>query len=335
MAAHRMTASPARPTVAYLLAPSHSGSTLLALLLASHPQVATVGELNLSAVDDRQRYLCSCGTRLKDCDFWRQIASRMAARNVEFDVLHPGTDFRHVNSGYVARLLRPLHRGRWLEAGRDSALALSSAWRATYRRVQTRNAALVQAVADETGARVIVDSSKIGIRLKFLLRNPDIDVRVVRVVRDGRAVALTYTDPARYADASNPALRGGGTGGTREHEKLRMDAAAREWLRSHEEADALLAGLDPSRWMQVRYEAVCTETEDTLAQVFRFLGVDPAAPRVPFRQAGHHVVGNGMRLDTSSDIAVDERWRSLLTAVDQQVFDAVAGQRNRRFGYST
>jgi hypothetical protein len=41
---------------------------------------------------------------------------------------------------------------------------------------------------------VLVDSSKVGIRLKYLLRIPEIDIRVIRVIRDGRAVALTYTD---------------------------------------------------------------------------------------------------------------------------------------------
>jgi hypothetical protein len=31
--------------LAYILAASHSGSTLLSMLLGSHPQIATVGEM--------------------------------------------------------------------------------------------------------------------------------------------------------------------------------------------------------------------------------------------------------------------------------------------------
>ena len=44
-----MTSS-AKQRLAYVLAPSHSGSTLLAMLLASHPDVTTVGELNAAAL---------------------------------------------------------------------------------------------------------------------------------------------------------------------------------------------------------------------------------------------------------------------------------------------
>jgi hypothetical protein len=46
------------------------------------------------------------------------------------------------------------------------------------------------------------------------------------------------------------------------------------------------------------------------------------------------VIGNGMRLDSSSVIELDDRWRSVLTAADLRAFDAVAGQINRRYGYA-
>ncbi len=315
--------------MAYILAPSHSGSTLLAMLLASHPQVTTVGELNLSAVDDPARYPCSCGQLLRSCGFWTSVAARVGA----FDATNAGTDFRAIQSRLVQRLLRPLHRGPALEAARDAALTLCSAWRQAYPGIQRANAALVGAVLDETGATVVVDSSKIGIRLKFLLRNPELDVRVVRLVRDGRAVALTYMDPARFADAQDPALRGGGTGGGREHERLPIEAAAHEWRRSHEEGLAIVRGLPRSAWTEVRYEALCQDTDATLRGVFDLIGVDTTVPRQDFRARPLHVVGNGMRLDSGRAVTLDDRWRTALSARDRQSFDEVAGGLNRRFGY--
>jgi hypothetical protein len=327
------TAGDRRHRIAYVLAPSHSGSTLLAMLLASHPQVTTVGELNLSAVDDPDHYPCSCGAKLRECDFWRRVSSRVERSGHAFDVTRAGTDFRAVESALARRLLRPLHRGPALETLRDTALACIPAWRAAVQRAQQANAALVGAVLGETGARVIVDSSKIGLRLKFLLRNPALDVRVIRLVRDGRAVALTYTDPARYADAQDPALRGGGTGGHREAERLPIEAAAHEWRRSHEEGLALVRGLAPSTWIEVRYEALCLETEATLRRVFAHLDVDRDRPRANFRDRALHVVGNGMRLDTGRAVTLDDRWTTALSANDRRAFDSVAGALNRRFGY--
>ena len=107
--------------------------------------------------------------------------------------------------------------------------------------IQRANAALARCLLDVTGKQVIVDSSKMGLRLKYLLRNPDFDVRVIRIVRDGRAVALAYMDPAGFADASDPRLRQGGMGGDRANERQTMPEAAHQWRRSNEEAESLLA----------------------------------------------------------------------------------------------
>ena len=321
--------------LAYILAASHSGSTLLSMLLGSHPQIATIGEMNLSpqAMGDLDRYRCSCGQFIRQCGFWQRVPEAMRRRGVAFDLACAGTDYRSVQSPYARRLLRPMHRGKLAEGIRDVGLSLSPAWRAALPEVDRRNAALASTVAELAGAQVVVDSSKVGLRLKYLLRNPDLDVKVIRLVRDGRAVALTYMDPAGFADASDPSKRAGGTGGDRRAERLSMHQAAYEWRRCMEEAEHVLRGLDCPRWLEVRYEDYCREPEETLAQLHRFLDVEPGAQPGEFRSVEQHVVGNGMRLDTTSEVRLDERWRGILTEPDLQAFDAIAGETNRQYGY--
>jgi hypothetical protein len=177
---------------------------------------------------------------------------------------------------------------------------------------------------------VLVDSSKVGLRLKYLLRNPALDVRVIRLIRDGRGVAVTYTDPATFADARDPGLRGGGTGDSRDGERLSVAAAAREWRRSNEEAAAILRGVDPARWTEVRYEALCRDPDSTLRRLFAFMGVGPGGARTG---GEHHVLGNGMRLDSAVEVCLDERWRGALGGREAAVFESVAGELNRRLGY--
>jgi hypothetical protein len=325
---------PARHRVAYIQAASHSGSTLLAMLLNSHPQICTVGELKITALGDIGRYRCSCGALILECPFWCGVTQDLRQAGFDFDIGHPGTHFGAIRSPLAQRLLRPLHRGPVFEWLRDTALACTPGWNSHLAATQARNAALIGSVLVRSGKDVIVDSSKIGMRLKYLLRNPALDVRVVRVKRDGRAVALTYMDPEHFADASNPALRGGGSGASRDAERLGAAEAAHEWLRSNEEAEAVLAGVDPRRRLEVSYEGLCADTEGTLRGIFTFLGVDATCERPPFRAAVHHVVGNGMRLDSTSEVQLDERWRDALSDSELGIFDAVAGQMNRRLGYS-
>jgi len=322
--------------LAYILAASHSGSTLLSMLLGSHPQIATIGEMKLSpkAMGHLDRYRCSCGSLIQQCHFWKEVKAAMANRGLAFDLACAGTDYRVVQSAYLRRWLSSMHKGRLFETFRDIAVNLSPAWQKHLVQTHRVNAALAAATAELSGAQVVVDSSKVGLRLKYLLRNPELDVRVIRLIRDGRAVALTYMDPAVFADAKDPARRGGGMGCRLERESFSMARAAAEWRRSMEEAERLLQGLDLSRWIEVHYEDYCRDPVAVMGRLHTFLGVEPGRQPREFRSVTQHVVGNGMRLDTTSEICLDERWRESLGPRDMATFGRIAGAMNRKYGYA-
>ena len=82
----------------------------------------------------------------------------------------------------------------------------------------------------------------------------------------------------------------------------------------------------------MRYEALCADASAALRPALECIGVDPAAP-IALKGSAHHVVGNGMRLDSTREIRLDERWKTALTADDLAAFDAVAGDYNRKMGY--
>jgi hypothetical protein len=317
----------------YLLAASHSGSTLLAMLLGTHPQVCTVGELRFNGFQKEQGYRCSCRALLEECTFWKRVSTAIAEDGIEFDVRRAGTDFTGDATPYVRKLLRPLHRGPAAEFVRDSLLALSPQWRDSLPRIQQRNAAAMRNILKCTGKDVLVDSSKSGMRLKYLLRNPELDIHVVWLVRDGREVALTYMDPARFADASDPTLRGGGSGGDRADERLNMRAAARDWRRSIEDAQEALQEVGPHRFMKVHYEQLCSNPSGILGTIFDFIGVEPADVVSNFRKVEQHVIGNGMRLDQDPNIRLDLRWPNVFTQAELTAFNEVAGPVNARMGY--
>jgi hypothetical protein len=317
----------------YILSASHSGSTLLAMLLGSHPQVCTVGELKITSLGDPDRYFCSCRQPLKKCGFWRQVAGEMASRGFFFNPTRAGTDLGSEATAYTQRLLKPLHRGPLLEWLRDRALSFSSSWRLNLPMIQAVNLALIESVLTCTGKKVLVDSSKTGLRLKYLLRNPGLEVKVLRLIRDGRAVALTYKDPSGFADARDFHWRGGGSGQDREKEKLSMAAGAREWRRSMEEGAEIIKRLPTRQWREVKYEDLCARTEETLSTLYSFLGVLPAAGKQWKMSEEYHVIGNGMRFDRQAEIHLDDRWRGELGEHDLRCFETVAGRLNRQLGY--
>lgn len=292
----------------YIQSAAHSGSTLLALQLGRHPEVATVGELSGTPSRSRPGYRCSCGTELVRCAFWAGVSDAMARRGFAYRASTDLTDVADAPGAYARRLLKPLHRGPFLERVRDAGLALSAGAREHLRRHQRLKAALVESVVERTGKPVLVDSSKSGVQLKYLLRNPRFQLSVLWLVRDGRGVARSLM----------------------RNQRLTMREAAYQWRRSNEEAAAIVQRLARAAWTQVRYEALCTDPEGTLAGLWPLIGV---APR-PLGEGVQHVLGHSSRLDARRAIRLDEKWRTDLSAEDLRVFEEVAGAMNRRLRYA-
>lgn len=298
-----------RIPLVYIHSASHSGSTLLTVQLARHPKVGTVGELSGTPMRARPGYRCSCGEALAACGFWQDVSAAMARRGFAYRATTDQTDIASAPTAYARRLLRPLHRGPLLERVRDAALALSSAARAHIAHHQRMKAALVESIVECNGSPILVDSSKSGVQLKYHLRNPRFDVRVIWLVRDGRGVARSLM----------------------RNQRMTMRQAAREWLRSNEEAALIVRRLASGAWTRVRYEEFCADPEGTLAALWRFMGV---APEPPQERAGQHVLGHVSRLNAARPIRADEKWRTELSAADLRAFAAIAGAMNRELGYA-
>jgi len=298
-----------RRPLLYIHSASHSGSTLLAQLLARHPEVATVGELTGTVHRARPGYQCSCGVELVQCGFWQCVSAAMARRGFTYSATTAETDVRNAPSPLARRLLKPLHRGPLLELVRDAGLALVG--KDHLERQQALKTALVDSVTECTGKPLLVDSSKSGLQLKYHLRNPQLEVKAIGLVRDGRGVALSIA----------------------RNQRTSLQQGAREWRRTNEEAHAI-AGRMNGGWLGVRYEALCEDPQGTLDSIWRFMGVTPR--KLDDCPPLHtHVLGHGSRLNGSAaKIHNSEKWRKELSAADLRTFEAIAGPLNRELGYS-
>ena len=120
--------------VLYITSRGHSGSTLLSLLVSSHSQVVSAGELKMLSNPDPQRRLCSCHRQVpSECPFWGVVEQRVKDR---------------VGCSLDQLLL--------VDGGDDD----------TFLR---HNEALFLAIAEVSGSALIVDSSKSLLRLSRLL----------------------------------------------------------------------------------------------------------------------------------------------------------------------
>ena len=299
--------------VVYLAGSGHTGSTLLALFVDAHPRIASVGETAFKRKlqgTAGAKLTCTCGTSYFECPFWQEVFRGVADAGYELSPLRWSNDFRYKGKLQHRLLTRYSARPAVRLVQRAAAAALP--WhRARMARVRRVNVELIRTVLRVARADVFFDTSKEAMRLYHLVRIPELDVKVVRLVRDVRGYVAS-------------AKRRGGE----------IKDAALTWRADQQNLDQITGMMAPDRTMLLRYEDVCRDPQHWLRQIHAFCGVDPADPPASIASREHHVLGNSMRLNENIRIRLDEGWRNALTPDEQARAVAIAGAYHAKLGYA-
>lgn len=303
--------------VVYIMGHGYSGSTLLTFLLGTHPRIATIGELGIAPKAKEstapEEYLCSCHSPVRECSFWQRVSREMAERGHPFDIWDADLDFRARDGVLADVLLRAVQRGPVLEAARSAGLSVVPGARRERDRIISRIGSLADVVARIKGCDVFLDSSKRPERATLMQRSGDFDMRVIHLVRDGRAVSWS----------------------SMKHLNLGPEDAARSWLADNQGSEHARRYFPSDRWMTLRYEDLCGDPDGTLTRLHGFIGVPSTNGYHKFRAIDHHIIGNQMRLSSTSEIRLDESWKQALTPEQMATIDQLVAPLNRRYGYGT
>lgn len=93
-----------QPTVVFVASLPHSGSTLLDLVVSTHPEAVGVGELRPvrdavvagRRLDDRR---CTCGATATDCDLWGPVLARLGSTTTASELAAAVVDVAHHRLG--------------------------------------------------------------------------------------------------------------------------------------------------------------------------------------------------------------------------------------------
>jgi hypothetical protein len=286
-------------------------------MLAAHPQITSIGEalqLRAYALQDRQLYdpahplTCSCGKPVPLCPFWQQVESALGAPLASLTLrprlLESGMNVSD-RSAVATRVWAPLRRWPNLYRFPPIHFALgSNVGRDSFR--------LYDAVTQVTGARYVVDSSKVPFRFWSLWRRRPDDLRLVVLVRDYRAVAYSQSKRGH-------SLRG----------------AARYWVNTMRQVDALTRGLPGEQIFLVRYEDLCDSPEETMHRLCNFLQLE-FSPELLARATVdlHHIGGSPSKFDSARRIvARDTTYLDQIAPADLRELALLAGDFARRWDY--
>lgn len=315
MPATRAPASADAPLVLYIAGAGRSGSTLLERVLAEVPGVVTLGEVNhllrRGVLDDE---LCACGKHFSDCSFWQEVGERAFG----------GWDRVDADRRFALKLAVDRQR----HTLRTSRRRVGRTLRADLLDYTTYFCAIYEAVAEMTGARVIVDSSKHASLALALSHDRHIDLRVLHLTRDSRGVAFSWSKSVQRPETSGRAMM------------PRMSAveSTLTWTVHNLTVEGLRRRRVPVARM--RYEDFIAAPREEIERAWTQLGL-PGAPEVPLDDDNsvelsptHSVAGNPLRFHTGRTVLrPDTQWRSDLPDRDRRVVTAMSWPVMRWLGY--
>lgn len=313
---------PAR--VLFIGGSGRTGSTLVERLLGALPGVCNVGEVALMWERGLVRgERCGCGAPLPECPFWGEVGQVAFGGWDSFDV-----------EEFLA-LKRSVDRNRFIPrllAGGDSTRPFTGgATRRNAAEYAAVYARLYRAVQQVSGCPVTVDASK-HTSLAFCLRTePGIDLRVLHLVRDPRAVAYSWTRRVR-----RPEAEGAADASPRYIPTLSPARSAMRWNTQNLGFHLLATRDTPVRL--IRYEDFVAAPVAGMRELAEFAGVQPDLSFMTDTGADlgltHSAGGNPMRFSAGRiEFRRDDVWRSRLRPDARVQVAALTFPLMARYGY--
>jgi hypothetical protein len=289
--------------VIYLLGAARSGTSLLTSLLGELEGVFAAAEMRLiwKGYDGRR---CGCGAWVADCPVWSKAATEArAVSNLDEPEQFSALQLRTTRNRHLLKLLR--------SAPAPDARSYLNIMECMY-----------LSLAEATGSRVIVDSSKSASEAALFLSGTSTTAYAVHVVRDPRAVAYSWERAGRQ-NAKN--------------RKSTLEAAG-AWTVSNLAAELAQRKYPAERRVRIRYEDYVAEPEQALRQIAALVGIDPGG--LDFLRGGqprasrHMVGGNALRFEEKvATLKPDTEWVHRVSAARSAFIVGATLPLFMRYGY--
>jgi hypothetical protein len=301
--------------VLYVAGFGRSGSTLLGNVLGQVDGFVSVGELrSIWEYGLVQNKVCGCGAPFEKCEMWQPIIDEAFGGM-------GGVDPRKMiqlreswaRTKHIPLMLTPPSRQLIKQRLAEYLDALER---------------LYSAVLTTTGSRVVVDTSKFPSYGFVLGMVPSVDLHVVHLVRDPRAVAYSWLRKRLHPDPENPEYM---------PQRSPVGSSVR-WMTRNLATEALWRR-SPQRRLLLRYEDFVAEPRKAIEQVMKLVG-EEKAPRPHLGEdevelgMNHNVWGNPSRFQTGKvEIRPDKEWAYRMKPGDKRLISSLTFPLLVRYGY--
>ena len=302
--------------VLFIACAGRSGSTLLDRIIGMHDGFCSAGELRF--IWERsfgENQLCGCGAPFYDCAFWGEVSS------MAFGVEAARVDVTTAIS--LRRSLDEIRYAPWLIQSHSPACYQSALL--VYRELLER---LYRGILQASGDRVIVDSSGDATHGLILSRMRNVELHVVHLIRDPRAVAFSWKRAHR-----RPEIHWTSEGMPTEHART----SATRWMMHNTMAELL--SRSAASYFRVRYEDFVADPGAALSRIlapYEWMSGRPTSivGKEVVLGPTHTVSGNPMRFKHGPlTIELDAEWRDAMVPRDRRSVTSLTLPLLAKYGY--
>ncbi len=304
--------------VLYIGGYGRSGSTLLMRMIGNASGVAVVGELaHIWRRGYLENQLCGCGVPFRTCDFWAAVS------DIAFGC-DPGT----VPAEVYEKLQQIAHGPRTLVRLRIPRTR-SDDYRASHASYGELLERMYRAIASSSGARLVVDSSKMPPVARMLSEVPGVELHVVHLVRDSRATAFSWQRSKIRAEIHWAPTQ---------MDRYPVHRSSSEWML--ENSLLFVDRSKPASYTIVRYEDLVRHPATVLTRIATAIG-EPSisaefldTDREVWLGTSHTVAGNPGRFHSGQTaIAADDEWENSMPTGQRLLVTAMTAPLLHTFGY--
>jgi len=283
-----------------------SGTTLLDRLLGQVGRFYSLGEIHhiweRSFIENQ---LCGCGKPFKACEFWQAVVKEAFGGFEKIDAQHILNIQRSVaRIRYTPLLIYPSFRPKRFQSLLEE-----------YKQILER---LYNAISKVSDSEVLIDSSKAPPHAFILSEISNIDLSVIHLVRDSRAVVYSWQRKKKRPEIY-----------WKEEYMPRMGLvrASGEWMLSN-----WLVGLlkrRVSKYRIITYEALASSPKSSIAKILEWIGINRTD--LPFfvneqvvrLGVDHTVSGNPIRFKHGKlEVLQDIEWEHNMSLIQRFVIAA-------------
>ena len=304
----------------YIASTGRSGSTLLDMLLGSHFQIATAGEIQILPHEILHHGFmpCGCGKSVSQCCFWQQVSSAIEPFTQPQPQIHYFREQHNAGKTIRWQHLLEFYNSHILESKQEQ---IKTYGHNNYQLFK----AFLDVVEEKTMVRPswIVDASKDPYRLLWLAKSNLFNLKVLHLVKNPKAFSYSMTRRILKQD------------------KFSLDAykmtirKSISWLiHNHFISQIAEQHLDNSNYLLINYENLASNPEEIFKTSLELINCQADNNLVEdFKnQIIHTIAGNPMRYKPRK-IVLDEAWKKSFPLLHRKTVDLISAFGKAKYGY--